>query len=144
MRFRVCTSTTGHRPANKSSVAITRAATLAITAAAVISLSGCANQTAQYPSSSAQVAQAAIDVEDDGLPAQTPPSPSIREKAVDPSEPYSPNYGGANPSATAIHQADDTPATHEANPSPKIPNDLPPAFRRQLVTAMQDEDSANE
>ena len=33
------------------------------------------------------------DLEDDGMEAQVPPSPSIRLAPDDPSEPFSPNYG---------------------------------------------------
>lgn len=36
-----------------------------------------------------------IDVEDDGLEAQIPPSPAIRLAPDDPSEPFSPSYGPA-------------------------------------------------
>ena len=34
-----------------------------------------------------------IEIEDDGLPAQTPPPRRVRQEPDDPSEPFSPNYG---------------------------------------------------
>lgn len=40
-----------------------------------------------------QPAQRKADVEDDGLPSQTPPLKSRRTEPDDPREPFSPNYG---------------------------------------------------
>ncbi len=139
MRFQVCALTTGNLSANRYCASFARA----VAVATIIALGGCAQST-QYPPANAQVAQAAIDVEDDGLPAQTPPSKSIRNQTDDPSQPYSPNYGGVNPSAAAINEPDEQPADHATDPSPKIPVDLPPAFRRQLVTALSEDDATNE
>ena len=126
----------GQQPANKTRVKFARAATAAIFAA----LGGCAStQTASNMQNAAiqtRVAQAVTEVEDDGLPAQTPPSPSIRTLADDPSEPFSRNYGGANPSAVSGPLAEPEQHTPLHKNLPPLPNDLPPAFRKQLATAM--------
>lgn len=129
----MCALPAGKSPAQKNRAAIARAAAAAVLAA----LGGCAsNQTAntQYSGSGVRVTQAVTDVEDDGLPAQTPPPPRIRQAADDPSEPFSRYYGGGNPSAA------NTPPPEERAPSraphPQIPSDLPPAFREKLAAAM--------
>jgi hypothetical protein len=66
-----------------------------------------------------------VVVEDDGREGQLPPPRSIRHEPDDPTEPFSPNYGTA-----PRHRADAAP--HKA----AIPLDLPPAFRRQLASAL--------
>lgn len=112
--------------------------------AALVSVGGCAStQAPRYSSDSAVpsqvVAQAASAVEDDGLPAQTPPPAYIRQLPDDPSEPFSPNYGGGNPAAL------DNAASSKATPSPPavrvpVPDDLPAAFRHKLVTALRQDE----
>jgi hypothetical protein len=112
--------------------------------AALTGLAGCASTgansyTADHAAVAPPVAVAeAVEIEDDGLPAQTPPSDRIREMPDDPSEPYSRNYGGPNPvpvRARAPEQWEKVP-----DQVPDIPVDLPEEFRRKLVTALaQDE-----
>ncbi len=46
-------------------------------------------------------AKARVEIEDDGLPVQSPPPARIREEPDDPSEPFSPNYGGPRVPAPA-------------------------------------------
>jgi hypothetical protein len=128
--------TPGNSPAN-----VVRASLAAVAAA---SLSGCltgcvADSNAAYyanaPVVAAYVAKApGVEVEDDGLPSQTSPSTRIRQMPDDPTEPYSRNYGGPNPSATGPAPA--ASAHREAIAKPIIPADLPPAFRSQLVAAV--------
>ena len=112
--------------------------------AALVSVGGCAStQAPRYSSESVvptrAVAQATPAVEDDGLPAQTPPPAYIRQLPDDPSEPFSPNYGGGNPAAL------DNAASGKATPSPPavrvpVPDDLPAAFRHKLVTALRQDE----
>lgn len=122
-----------------------------------LSLAGCAStqnyQSAHVGHPATRVAAAVTEVEDDGLPAQAPPPSSVRHQPDDPSEPWSPNYGGANPSVGAhiprepsdyepIHKphaptaprGDDVADARGIRPS--VPSDLPPAFRQKLVAAM--------
>lgn len=110
-------------------------------AALLAMLGGCASEqhqsAAPYGRANITVAHT-IDVEDDGLPAQSPPNKSARYAPDDPSEPYSRNYGGVNPSATGVPAAAG-PAPQQ-HPVPDIPDDLPPAFRQKLVTAMTSEE----
>ena len=114
--------------------------------AALLGLAGCSSaQTNSYTAENAAVAPpqavaqaAAVDVEDDGLPAQTPPSDRIRQLPDDPNEPYSRNYGGENPSSSVLEQSSSPGNNPEVNPA--VPHDLPPDFRRKLVSALaQDE-----
>lgn len=130
----MCALAAGRSPVQKNRAAIARAAAAAMFAA----LGGCASHqngaSAQYPANGVRVAQAVTEVEDDGLPAQTPPPARIREMADDPSEPFSRNYGGGNPSASAAPPAEEH--APKRAPNPQIPSDLPPAFREKLAAAM--------
>jgi hypothetical protein len=89
---------------------------------------------------SRQVA-AGVQIEADGLPSQAAPQARIRQMPDDPSEPYSPNYGGFNPASVerpaSIERksADAAAAGWATSQQPAIPADLPPAFRRQLAQA---------
>jgi hypothetical protein len=114
--------------------------------AALLGLAGCsAAQTNSYTSENTAVAPvqavaqaAAVEVEDDGLPSQTPPSGRIRQLPDDPNEPFSRNYGGVNPSSSVSEQNSSPGKLPEVNPA--VPHDLPPDFRRKLVSALaQDE-----
>ncbi len=130
----MCALAAGRIPAQKNRAVIARAAAAAVIAA----LGGCASHqntaNAQYPDGGVRVAQAVTEIEDDGLPAQTPPPPRIRHAADDPSEPFSRNYGGGNPSASAAPASEEQAPQRE--PRPQIPSDLPPAFREKLAAAM--------
>ncbi len=114
--------------------------------AALLGLAGCSSaQTNSYTSGNVAVAPAhavaqaaVVDVEDDGLPAQTPPSGRIRQLADDPNEPFSRNYGGPNPSSARAGEPEPSGKIPESDSA--VPHDLPPDFRRKLVSALaQDE-----
>lgn len=75
-----------------------------VVSVAVIMLTGCehtgtgANHTMPWNVRGPQqqavaMAPVPVDLEDDGLPAQTPPMTNRRPMPDDPSEPFSPNYG---------------------------------------------------
>ncbi|MCL4764787.1 MAG: hypothetical protein KJZ80_00960 [Hyphomicrobiaceae bacterium] len=76
-------------------------------------LAGCASQSEYREASWYDGTGRQVVLEDDGMPAQTPPVRRSRTESDDPSEPFSPNYGPPVP--------------------PPLPADLPPAFRRQLA-----------
>lgn len=80
-------------------------------------LAGCASQSDYY-------GRAEVAMEDDGRPAQIPPLLRANPAADDPTEPFSPNYGPPPPS------------TQDTAEKPKIPEDLPPAFRQKLMNAV--------
>lgn len=126
-----------HRPVAASARAVL--ASLAAGAAA-LAAGGCANTGNGYSASAtptAYVAQGpAVQMESDGLPVQAAPSVTIRQLPDDPTQPFSPNYGGANPASTisplpTVKASNDVPPFKQA-----IPYDLPPTFRRQLVAAV--------
>lgn len=129
----------GLEPVQKKRAVLARAAAAAMLAA----LGGCASTTdtsssAQYSGANVRVAQTVTEVEDDGLPAQTPPPARARQMPDDPSEPFSRNYGGANPSASNAPLVEG-PVEHTA-PKQKLPNDLPPAFRQKLIAALAEDE----
>lgn len=129
----------GFVPVQKKRAIAARAAAAAMLAA----LGGCAStsqshSTAQYSGAPVRVAQTVTEVEDDGLPAQTPPPARARQMPDDPSEPFSRNYGGANPSASNEPLVEG-PVEHNA-PKQKLPNDLPPAFRQKLIAALAEDE----
>jgi hypothetical protein len=133
----MCALQTGPAPVRNYRAFIARAAVAALMAA----MGGCASnssQTTGHAQSAMHVAQAVVDLEDDGLPAQTPPPFAIRKAPDDPNEPYSPNYGGGNPSASAAPNDMEYRPHHV--PEPRVPNDLPPAFRQKLVAALAGQD----
>lgn len=114
---------------------------------AMLGAAGCASQQNQYSADAAPVAPAKVAqadrsafAEDDGRPAQALPSPRIRELPDEPAEPFSPNYGGKNPSASksAAMTAPVVPAASTRPPATTavLPGDLPSAFRKKLVAAM--------
>lgn len=117
--------------------------------AALTALAGCAStgsapQAAQNVSGP-RVAQAVT--EDDGLPAQSPPPGRIRATPDDPNEPFSKNYGGGNPAALSVggaHPEEEKASAGAADKAPArrppLPDDLPPAFRQKLVTALSQDD----
>jgi hypothetical protein len=124
----------GHLP-----VRAARAAIGPIVVAAAMCAAGCAADNNIYyassPAVAGYVAQApSVQVEDDGLPSQAPPSARIRQMPDDPSEPYSRNYGGQNPGVREPASA--KPAAQAAAAEPVIPEDLPADFRRQLAAAV--------
>jgi hypothetical protein len=114
--------------------------------AAALGGAGCAsnNNNTYYATAPAVAAYsrqvAEVQIENDGLPSQAPPSVRIRQMPDDPSEPYSRNYGGFNPAsvehpAVVEHKSADAAAGWATLSHPAIPADLPPTFRRQLAQA---------
>jgi len=85
-------------------------------------LAGCAGQS-QYQEASTYGGPQ-ITMEDDGLPAQTPPLRRTKIGPDDPSEPFSPNYGPPP-----------IPSEHRAPSAPVVPADLPSTSRRQVASA---------
>lgn len=83
------------------------------------------------PAPAQRVAATREEIEDDGLPSQTPPLMRTRKVPDNPAEPFSPNYGGP-----ASRQAVTEPRPqHERAFASAIPDDLPPDFRRRLQLA---------
>lgn len=132
-------------PSGRRPVEALRAVLFPLMAGAVlISAAGCAADNEAYYAGSpppAYVAQGpAVQMEADGLPVQAAPSARIRAMPDDPTQPYSPNYGGANPadvrSAPATVRRPNDTASMSAPMSVPIPADLPPSFRRQFVAAV--------
>jgi hypothetical protein len=131
---------TGSSPVRKTSACLVHVAAAAMLAA----LGGCAStpadSSAHVSANALRVAQSTqvTDVEDDGLPAQTPPAVRPGQATDDPSEPYSRNYGGANPSASAAPLLPGPIDDHA--PKQQLPKDLPPAFRQKLLAALAEDD----
>ncbi len=111
-----------------------------VVSAAAISAGGCANTNNGYSANGAPatyVAQGrAVQMESDGLPVQAAPSAQIRQLPDDPNQPFSPNYGGANPASTIPAQPTVKASNDMAPVRTAIPDDLPPTFRRQLAAAV--------
>lgn len=106
-------------------------------------LAACATDpttTAQRADATRLADAATVEMEDDGLPVQAPPPARAAGNVDDPQEPFSPNYGGANPSAGLSERSPGTlpPPAPAQGTKPVIPEDLPPAFRRQLAAALSD------
>ncbi len=83
-------------------------------------------------------ARAEREIEDDGLPAQAAPRLRAKPEPDDPSQPFSPNYGRVIPSRSAGVAAEGTAAgagARSRDGMASIPEDLPPAFRRQIADA---------
>jgi len=116
-----------------------RAATATLyAAAAALCVAGCAADNHAYyaDASPTFVPRATVEMEEDGMPSQAAPPARIRQMPDDPSQPYSRNYGGSNPAGVVpvtptVRASNEAPST-----KPSIPDDLPPAFRRQLATAV--------
>lgn len=105
--------------------------------AAALAQAGCAADHTVYSDDEGVAAAAyaaaapSAEVEDDGMPAQAAPSARIRQMPDDPSQPFSRNYGGSNPSPGTAPAV----AIPRAAAAAAIPADLPPDFRRRLVAA---------
>ncbi len=131
-------------PVKQYRATFARAALAAILAV----VGGCATNstttTSQYSGGQSSgtnmhVAGVTTDVEDDGLPAQTPPSSAhVHQTPDDPTQPFSRNYGGVNPSATNAPLVEG-PVEHRV-PLHQLPKDLPPAFRQKLMAALADDE----
>jgi hypothetical protein len=96
-----------------------------------IALAGCARSGpyAQVGGPQPAVADAGrsrVEIEADGLPTQTPPLRRESSETDDPSEPFSRNYGPRPAPAPAM----------KAAAAPSLSNDLPPALRRRLASAV--------
>jgi hypothetical protein len=112
--------------------------------------SGCAaNHQPSYvngPSNQIRAQQVAAvakeDLEDDGKPAQAPPLRRSLPEEDDPSQPWSPNYGGPSPSSSQ-------PSTNAPRPAPKSrtktydalvrPDGVTAQRSAQLTSAQQDD-----
>ena len=109
---------------------------------AALALAGCATDNNTYNaayagSPPAYVAERpAVEMEADGMPAQAAPAVRIRSLPDDPSEPFSPNYGGSNPANVRAEPVAQSASNEPTAPS-SIPADLSPAFRHQLVAAVE-------
>ncbi len=77
-----------------------------IPAIAALALAGCqTTQSGGYAGGYDYGAQHRVVMEDDGLPAQTPPLRRQTSEPDDPSEPFSPNYGPtADPRSAPVRQ----------------------------------------
>ncbi len=117
-----------------------RAATASLLAATTaLCVAGCAADNHAYyaDASPTHVARApSVEMEEDGMPSQAAPPARIRRMPDDPSQPYSRNYGGPNPAGTVPASPTVKASNDEAPRRPAIPDDLPPAFRRQLAAAV--------
>ena len=79
-----------------------RVSVIALCALAAPVLGGCASsRQPSYAEANARVAVPApipkVELEDDGLPVQSPPPKRAAPEAEDPTEPYSRNYGSTRP-----------------------------------------------
>lgn len=83
------------------------------------------------PAPAQRVAATRQEIEDDGLPSQTPPLMRARKLPDNPAEPFSPNYGGPAARQAAIEPR----PQRERAVASAIPDDLPPDFRRRLQLA---------
>jgi hypothetical protein len=83
------------------------------------------------PAPAQRIAATREEIEDDGLPSQTPPLMRTRKLPDNPAEPFSPNYGGPASRQAAIEPR----PQRERAVASAIPDDLPPDFRRRLQLA---------
>ena len=95
-------------------------------AAPSILLVGCASdKTPSYvqgPSPQQMAAARKVEMEDDGQPVQAPPARAVRPEEDDPTQPWSPHYGGnglAIPKTTA-----GAPAQAVRSPNPYVPTQV--------------------
>ena len=100
--------------------------------ALALAVGACASgQADRAPPSSVAgpIAHAApAELEDDGLPAQTPPTYRAATEPDDPSEPFSPNYGnGSRDPVPAMRKADASPIPAAA--TTKLAGQLAPTAR---------------
>lgn len=115
--------------------------------APVVLLSGCASDQppsyVQGPSAQqlAAVQARKVEIEDDGQPVQPPPARAVRPEEDDPTQPWSPNYGGNRPAQTTGGR---TPSAPVRSPSPYVPTQVDAAAASLLrpVLHHQDTDSA--
>lgn len=147
-------SGTGPSPAPFRVPRVARAAPILMAAALV---AGCAQTTTHTAYTDPSVAQAPYqvaaepgrkpDLEDDGREAQIPPPRRSRPEVDDPREPWSRNYGSAQPSARADAGPAHAPpgaidttqrAALGAIVRGPLPSDLPADFRRRLASATGD------
>lgn len=115
------------------------------TSGALVLLAGCAadKPPSYVGGSSAQQFAAAqarkVEMEDDGQPVQSPPVRSMRAEDDDPSQPWSPNYGGPAEKTAKVGRVPAVP--NFKAPSPYIPTQVdagaqPVTVRRISTTAM--------
>lgn len=83
-------------------------------------LSGCASDKASHVQgpTEQQLAQIRkVEMEDDGQPVQAPPARAMRAEEDDPTQPWSPNYGGPAP----LQPRSSAPASSPRAPNPYVP-----------------------
>lgn len=83
-------------------------------------LSGCASDKASHVKgpTDQQLAQIRkVEMEDDGQPVQSPPARTMRAEEDDPTQPWSPNYGGPAPTPSKPS----APAMAPRAPNPYVP-----------------------
>ncbi len=106
-------------------------------------LSGCASEKASYVRGPAdqQLAQVRkFEMEDDGQPVQPPPARAMRAEEDDPTQPWSPNYGGPAP----IQPRPSAPAAMPRAPSPYVPAQVDAAAQATTtgsLTRLTDEEA---
>ena len=93
---------------------------------ATILLSGCASDKqasyVQGPTAQQMAAARKVEMEDDGQPVQSPPARAMRAEEDDPTQPWSPNYGG---NANAAPKAGGSkPSSPLRSPNPYIPTQV--------------------
>ncbi len=102
-----------------SKVVIERSAKSVLAICLVVGVGACSTKPPSYshgnphvyswsvaggPRTMSEPPQRVVELEDDGLPVQDAPPARIRNVPDDPSEPFSPNYGGPAPQrATLVH-----------------------------------------
>lgn len=107
-------------------------------------VAGCASKQASHHSGYSQmgaqrvaVVPPRVEMEDDGLPSQTPPPRRASALPDDPREPWSRNYGGPAPAAAPASAATamSPPAVRAVAPA----QPLPPARRVRLSQAEEED-----
>lgn len=68
------------------------------------------------PPATAPIVTTEVEIEDDGLPAQTRPSASIRRMPDDPTAPWSPSYGRSGSGAGGVVAAEPNPGDDSWSP----------------------------
>ena len=105
-------------------------------------LAGCAaDKPPSYvngPSAQQMAAAAArkVEIEDDGQPVQSPPARPVRAEEDDPSQPWSPNYGGSAERSNKVGRAPAVPAFNAPNPyiPTQVDAGVPPVGLQRIST----------
>lgn len=118
-------------------------ALVGLTAVLAASIGGCSHRAEYGPPHASRLAPPVAvaanaaetsprpDLEDDGLPAQTPPLLNRQRHLDNPAEPFSPNYGSAPVRSAAVNFG----KSYDVVSARDLPDDLPPDFRERLIVA---------